>query len=121
MGPMPILHDRRDRLAFMTGLAMLAIVGMLLMHGLDPAALGPADTDHHTAEQDRTGDVAVHHVLGLCVFVIAVAGMIASTTTDHRRPCRRRRPTPKPRAFDIVVTVPAGGRLRLFELCVLRV
>jgi hypothetical protein len=105
----------------MTGLAMLAIVGMLLMHGLGPAALGLADTGHHAAEPDPAGGVAVHGVLGLCVFVIAVAGLIASTTTDHRRHGRRRTLVPNRPAGGIAVTVPVGGRLRLLELCVMRV
>lgn len=116
-----VLPVRRRRLVLMTGLAMLAVVGMLLMHGFDPTAVGLIDTGHNAAEQDPTGGVAVHDVLGLCVFVIAVSGLIASTTTHHRRHRQRRRPTPNPRAGDIAVTVPIGGRLRLFELCVMRV
>ena len=117
---MAILHVRR-RLVLITGLAMLAVVGMLLTHGLDPAALGPIDTGNHAAEQDAAGGVAGHGVLGLCVFVIAVAALIASTTIDHRRRCRPRKPTPSPVAGDFAVIVPVGGRLRLLELCVMRV
>ena len=117
---MAILHVRR-RLVLITGLAMLAVVGMLLTHGLDPAALGPIDTGHHAAEQDAAGGVAVHNVLGLCVFVLVVAGLIASTTTDHRQHSRPRRPTPDPRTGDIIGRVTAGGRRRLLELCVMRV
>jgi hypothetical protein len=114
---MATLDDRRYRLVSMSALAMLAIVGVLFMHGLDAAAVEFVDTGHHTAPDETGRTAAVHGAIGLCVFVMTAAGLIAAGVL--RLP--RRRPVPDPRCLaPIIHSIPAQGRLRLFALCVMR-
>jgi hypothetical protein len=97
-------------------LAALAITGVLFMHGFDAAAVDLTGTGHH-ASQEAAG--AIHGVIGLCVFVVAATGLIAT-----RWPARSRRQLPAPVSATVPVAamepVRRAGRPRLFELCVLR-
>ena len=114
---MATLDDRRHRLVSMTALAMLAIVGVLFMHGFDAAAIEFVDTGHHVTPDESGGMAAVHGTIGLCVFVMTAAGLIVAGVL--RLP--RRRPVPDPRCLvPIIHSIPAQGRLRLFALCVMR-
>ncbi len=105
----------------MTGLVALAIVGVLLMHGLDGVAAAAVDTDHHTARHDDGGAVP-HGVFGICVFVITGTGLIARGPHWPLGRCRpdagswhrillRLGPSPVTRSQECL----------LFELCVMRV
>jgi hypothetical protein len=105
------------RLAWTTFLAALAVAGVLLMHGFDAAAADLVGSAHHDASPvDSEG---IHGLIGLCVFVMSIVAMVDGG--------RRSRPRHHPRAA-MSTTIPAAidtvwvpsGRLRLFELCVLR-
>jgi hypothetical protein len=100
----------------MTCLAALAVAGVLLMHGLDAVAADLADTGHH-GPQEEPGPI--HGAVGTCVFVIAALGMIgAAIATRGRRGFHVSVPRPADGAVAVARSGP--GRLRRFELCVMR-
>jgi hypothetical protein len=109
--------ESRRRLFWTTCLAAIAIAGVLLMHGLDAAAVdlvgsGPNDRAHDHGP-------VIHGVIGLCVFVVAAAGLALS----NRRSTGQQNPPPTvPQTVSStgIDTASTTGRLRLLQLCILR-
>lgn len=104
------------RAGLMLALATIAILGVLCVHGLDA---GPLDSTGMTTAHAHEGTTA-HEVIGLCVFTVTMTALGASVIPAARRP---RLTTLVPRAFR--QSVPpvrfVHGKLRLFDLCVIRV
>ena len=92
----------------------LALAGLVSMHGLDGAAASLSEPSHTSAEES-TG----HETLGICVFVLAIAGLGMATPSSTPR----QRVTGRYRQTETVPRHPlssGGGRSRLILLCVLR-
>lgn len=101
-------------------LAATAIVGLLAMHGMNPAVFQLGEvTSHDLAGVDDAGPVS-HAAIGLCVFaVFGFVGLAHMSSTERRRNFPNSpRLTPKP--LTRAPGLPAAGRQRLADLCVLR-
>lgn len=100
------------------GLAMLAIIGVLVMHGVGPTTIDGGRVPHHAHTDHDTGD-RLGVVLDLCTFMIVGIGLAATVFATHGHHIRR-----WPSLISRVSTIgwtPPAGRLRLLELCVVRV
>jgi hypothetical protein len=58
-------------------LVAVAVAGLLSMHGFDPVVVSLDHTEHTNHSQPGAG-LEDHSVIGLCVFVVAVALGLAS-------------------------------------------
>lgn len=99
-------------------LAVIAIVGLLSMHGLVASIGPPTAAQHHSTESDASS----HRVLGLCLFVVGLVGSgLAARALARQRPASAnlagRFPVPLVQVPPLVAMV----RSRSIELCVLRV
>lgn len=113
---------RRNDLPYLVAvwLAATAIVGLLAMHGLNPAVFQFDQANSHDLHRVEDADEVSHTAIGVCVFaVFGFAGLALLPSTQRRRnitnltrfslaPLTR---TPGP---------PVAGRQRLADLCVLR-
>ncbi len=104
------------RNALTVGLAMLAVAGVLVMHGVGSTTGGRGAHQAHANHDagDRLGDV-----LDLCTFMIVGIGLTATVFATYGRHILRR-----PSLISPVPTdgwTPPAGRFRLLELCVVRV
>lgn len=104
------------RAGLMLALATIAILGVFCIHGLDAGALDPTGLATAHAHESTT----VHEVVGLCVFTVTMTALGASVIPSVRRP---RLTTIVPRAFrqSVLPVRTVHGKLRLFDLCVIRV
>lgn len=110
----------RARLLGTSGLAMVAIVGVLSMHGLDPALIGFDHPNHQVAHQETMPAGDGDGLLELCVFAVSFVGLLAVSISEHRFG-----PTQKPPlAIPLSDRSPSGavaGRRLLISLGVIRV
>jgi hypothetical protein len=97
-----------------------AVSGLLMMHGLE-AAVSVAAPHGAPSHQGDGMDPESHGVLGLCLFVVSIAGSGAAAVSTRRRPDRL-----SPARLDMMAwfgtptrSSPAG-RLLLIDLSVLR-
>lgn len=110
---MKALHHRAG---LMIGLATIAILGVFFMHGLDAGALDPTAPVTGHAHEDTT----LHGVVGLCVFTITTV-LLGTTVVPAIRRSRIGTPAPRGLRQSVLSTGTSLGRLRLFDLCVIRV
>lgn len=109
---------KRLRSAGTAGLVVIAVAGHLSIHGIDAAGGPTSAVRHHSPE----GASSSHRVLGLCLFVVGLAG-----TGLTSRLLARRKPSPAFRTdwvpVRFVPTPPSVTTVcsRRIELCVLRV
>ncbi len=100
------------------GLAMLAVAGVLVMHGVGPITIDGGRAAHQAHANHDTGD-RLGGVLDLCNVMFVGIGLTASVFATYGLHIRR-----WPSLISPVPTVdwtPPAGRFRLLELCVVRV
>lgn len=79
-----VLHHRK-RLLPTAVLVSSAIVGLLIMHGLEAATLS-LTTDASLSHHDDGSATDVHGALGICVFVVSVVGLgVAALKAGRQR------------------------------------
>jgi hypothetical protein len=97
---------------------LISVAGLLSIHGLDGATATITDQAHSTHGQAR--DSTPHGVLGICVFVVAMAGLgVAAARAPRQRLIVAVSPRTSALSLDGTSTI-ADGRSRLAQLCVLR-
>lgn len=84
VSPVSGRNERRHGLLWTTGLVAVAIAGLLVMHGFEGAALTFTDQGQSTRHQTRSPES--HGAVGLCVFVVSMAGIgLAGARLRRRR------------------------------------
>lgn len=113
---------RRRELPYLAAvwLAAVAIAGLLSMHGLNPAVFQPGQVSSHDLHGMDTADDAGHSAIGLCVFAVLGLISLALLSSTKRRRSLRNLPHLRPPLFTRPPGLPAAGRRRLADLCVLR-
>lgn len=107
------------RSAGVVWLAAVAIGGLLSMHALDPTVFAPdgvGDNSPHPSDGTHAG---LHGAIGLCVFAFGAAARYRFLPSQSR-PVPRAGLDPVPPTSIPSASLPAPGRQRLADLCVLR-
>ena len=99
--------------------AAVSVVGVLSMHGLDPA-WATVDQTHSSHTSDTETGVGAYGPIGLCVFVAAVAtlGLAAIKWLQNTETLANLVYRPGP--FTRTQPVMTSGPPNLYRLCVLR-
>lgn len=111
-------HRARLQGALPVALATLAVVGVLVMHGVGPTTIGGSRGAHHAHTDHDTGD-RLDVALDLCTFMTLGMGLAALALVVPRHRFRRRPTLISP--LPDTVSPPSAGRARLLRLCVVRV
>jgi hypothetical protein len=99
--------------------AAVSVIGVLSMHGLDPA-LATVDQTHSSHTSDTETGVDAHGAIGLCVFVAAVAtlGLAAIKWLQNTEPLANL--VYRHGQFSRTQPLMTSGPPLLYRLCVLR-
>jgi hypothetical protein len=112
----------RNRQGHLTGgllLVSVAVAGLLSMHGFDPAVVTLNHTEHTSHPQPGAGPED-HSVIGLCVFVVAVATMGLASIRRLQASTNTAFSAHPPRQLTRIDPPATSGPPLLHRLCVLR-